>query len=181
VTVLWLVRHAPVAVEGICYGQSDVPVTIPPEAAAEHVRAALPGIPVCVVASPWARARDPGAAIAGGLGVALVVEPRLAEISMGVWEGRAFADIEREDGARLSRWMEAWQTEAPPGGESVLDLEARVGSWLAEPRGPGPVLVVAHAGPIRAIRRLVRGASWEVVMSEPVPHLAVEAFVLLRP
>ncbi len=171
---LWLVRHAPVDASGICYGQSDVPVTLPPELAAERVRAALPGVPASVVASPWARARDLGAAVAGGLGLALAVEPRLAEISMGEWEGRAFADLERQDGARLFRWMAAWQTEAPPGGESVLALEARVGSWLDEQRGPGPVLVMAHAGPIRAIRRLVRGTTWEAVMRETVPHLAVE-------
>jgi alpha-ribazole phosphatase len=171
---LWLVRHAPVDAPGICYGRHDVPVTVAPLDAAERVRAALPGRPSRAVASPLARSRDLGARLADLLQIPLSVDARLAEISMGAWEGRAFADLERDDGDRFSRWMNAWQTEAPPGGESVLDLEARVGAWLAEQRGPGPVLVIAHAGPIRAIRRLVRGATWDAVMGEPVPHLAVE-------
>jgi alpha-ribazole phosphatase len=178
---LWLVRHAPVDAPGICYGRHEVPVTVAPRDAAERVRAALPGRPARAVASPLARARDLGAKLADLLQIPLEVEDRLAEISMGEWEGRAFSDIERDDGERFTRWMNAWQTEAPPGGESVPDLEARVGRWLAEQRGPGAVVVLAHAGPIRAIRRLVRGATWDAVMREPVPHLAVEVIEVIEP
>jgi alpha-ribazole phosphatase len=176
-----LVRHAPVHAEGLCYGQCDVPVRIAARDAAEGVLAALGGAPSSVVASPWARATDLGSALAKRLAVPLSIDARLSELAMGEWEGRAFTEIERTDGARLARWMEEWRTRAPPGGETVSELEARVASWLASRRAApsaGPLLVITHAGPIRALRSLVYGRSWDAVMGEPVEHLAVEEMIV---
>jgi broad specificity phosphatase PhoE len=62
----------------------------------------------------------------------------------------------------------------PPGGESVADLEARILSFVEEQRRrEGDLVVVAHAGPIRALRRLARGSSWADEFAEPVPFLGV--------
>jgi alpha-ribazole phosphatase len=174
---LWLVRHAPVEAEGRCYGQSDVPVKLPAGAAAGLVIASLPGTPALVVASPWARARHLAEAIAERLCRPLAIDARLAEMSFGAWEGRPYADLARDDGPAFARWMESWQVAAPPGGEALADFEGRVTSWLLQQRGappPGPWLVVTHAGPIRALRKVLRRSSWEAVIREPVAHLAIE-------
>jgi alpha-ribazole phosphatase len=180
---LLAVRHAPVDARGLCYGQHDVLVLVDAETAGSRVTAQLSTPPAQVVSSPWARARDLGAAIARATGAPHAIDARVAEISLGAWEGRAFADLERDDGPRFARWMREWRTEATPGGETLADLEARVADWLASLSSApaGPVLLVAHAGPIRALRRLLRPASWDEVMAEAVLHLVVETLEPRRP
>lgn len=172
---IWAVRHAPVDAKGLCYGQSDVPVLVDPAVAARTVLAALDLSPVFVVASPWARARDLGAAIAGDAGAELRIEARVSEASFGRWEGRAFAELERDEPAAMARWMASWTVEGPPGGESPAELQRRVSDCLDELRTlPGPVLVVAHAGVLRALRVLTRGIDWRDAMNESVGYLVPE-------
>jgi len=174
VTTLWCVRHAPVLAAGICYGQHDVPTQIDAPEAAAIVARALDGVPFATVhASPWARARLVGEALAALAKVPLVIDARLSELSMGEWEGRAFAEIEARDADRFAQWMRGWKTEAPPGGETIAALLARVGAWLDE-RDGGTHVIVAHAGVVRAIRARVRGIAYEAAMAERVDHLAPE-------
>ncbi len=173
---LVVVRHAPVAVEGICYGQSEVPTAIDPESAAEAIRAQLEAARVeagRVWSSPWARSRDAASALASRLGVPLAIDGRLSELSFGAWEGRAWSDMEG-DGA-FAAWMNDWRRAAPPGGESVDDLVSRVRGWRAEVRASGEAVVaVTHAGVIRALRADARGVDYAALVSEPVPPLRAE-------
>jgi alpha-ribazole phosphatase len=175
VSEIWLVRHAPVAPSGLCYGQSDVEVGVPADEAAARVHAALAFVPLTIVASPWARARTLAEALARRTGATLTIDARLAELSFGAWEGRAWDAIEREEPAALARWMADWTREAPPGGESCGELARRVGAWLDDARAlAGPVLGVCHAGPIRAARVVSAGRSWPEAQREPVPFLVPE-------
>ena len=181
VTTLWCVRHAPVDAQGICYGQHDVPTRIDAPEAAAIVARALDGVRFTSVhASPWARARLVGEALAALAHVPLVVDARLSELSMGEWEGRAFAEIEASDADRFAQWMRAWRTQAPPGGETIAALVARVGAWLDE-RDGGTHVVIAHAGVVRAIRTRARSIAYEDAMNERVEHLAPERVDLILP
>jgi alpha-ribazole phosphatase len=175
---LWVVRHPPVVATGICYGQSDVPLAVDVHTAAatilEAVRAA--GIAVeRVLSSPWKRAHDVAAELAPALGVPHEVDARLSEMSFGVWEGRAFAEIETTDGERFFAWMNDWRRAAAPEGERVDDLVARADAFRRDhaARG-GVVLAVTHAGLVRALRSIVRGVDYEAVVREAVPPLALE-------
>jgi alpha-ribazole phosphatase len=178
-SALWLVRHAPVAVAGICYGQRDVPVALEAERAAELVverwqaagQASVPEL----WSSPWARARDVADALARRWGTEHRVDDRLSELSFGAWEGRRFEDIQREDGARFERWMRDFDVEAPPGGETVAELRTRLAAWLEDRRrSPATVLAVTHAGVMRMARALTRSVSYVEVVAEPVEHLTPE-------
>jgi alpha-ribazole phosphatase len=176
---IWLVRHAPVAVSGICYGQHDVPVVIDAGRAAELVFERWEANGEAVVpevwSSPWARSQDVAEVLARRLGADLRIEARLSELSFGAWEGRRFEDIEREDGARFERWMRAFDVEAPPGGETVADLGSRVASWLSERRRTtATVLAITHAGVIRMARALGRGVTYAEIAAEKVEHLTPE-------
>jgi alpha-ribazole phosphatase len=92
-----------------------------------------------------------------------------------VWEGRSFAEIERTDATRFQRWMQAYELEAPPGGESAAQLRARVAQWLDERRAtPATVLAVTHAGVIRMARAIAGGLAYSAVAGQPVPHLSPE-------
>src|SRR5438132_453568 len=84
-----LVRHAPVAVKGLCYGQHDVPCEASASEAADLIEAALGEVPLDEIwCSPWARAREPAAELARRRGLPLRCDERLAELSMGSFEGR---------------------------------------------------------------------------------------------
>ncbi|WP_437904140.1 histidine phosphatase family protein [Sorangium sp. So ce327] len=186
-------RHAPVALSGVCYGRLDVAAALPPEAAAAAIERALHELcvrPGVVFSSPLSRCALPAAELAARLGVPRAIDDRLLEISYGAWEGRAFADIERDDPAAYAAWLDGWERVGPPGGESALDVESRVRSFwreLGDAAGVDvadvasrarPPLLVAHAGVLRALRVVARGASWLAAMSAPVPHLTAERFPL---
>jgi alpha-ribazole phosphatase len=184
--MLFAVRHAPTEADGLCVGQHDVPTTIAHDDAAQRMRLALDashegvvvGTIVRVWSSPLSRCREPAARLARGLGTSHTIDPQLLELAYGVWEGRAWDAVAREDGARMHAWMDAWQTATPPGGESVATLEARVRGWWE--RLDGMQVLVAHAGVMRALRVVARGMTWEEAMRTPVPHLEVERFPVLR-
>ena len=153
---LVVVRHAPPAVSGVCYGQSDVPVTIAHDDAAETVVKELGPTPFeAIVSSPFERALGLAKAVARRMGTGEPrVDARLSELSFGEWEGRRFDEIEANDAARFSAWMARYTELAAPGGETVAELDA-------------------HAGVVRALRRLRDGTSWEEEMSRAVPYLGV--------
>jgi alpha-ribazole phosphatase len=174
--VLFVARHAPVAAPGVCYGQSDVPTQVDPAEAAAILlgQVARGGLRIDLVwTSPWQRTHAPATAIAERLGVPVVVDARISELSFGTWEGQAFSLLESD--ARFVSWMSDWQHEAPPGGERLSDLVDRVRSWRSDVRARGDVaLALTHAGVIRALRADERGAPYASVVSEPVTPLVIE-------
>ena len=77
-------------------------------------------------------------------------EPRLREISFGIYEMKSYYQLEK-DGTFL-RWLEQSDTTAPEGGESGQEMRARVleGFCALAERGED-TLAVCHGGPIAAI------------------------------
>jgi alpha-ribazole phosphatase len=140
-------RHTRPAVEGICYGRSEVPLAQGFEAEATRIATELPPVGR-VVTSPRARCRRLAERIAGSRGLTLVEDARIAEMDFGDWEGRPWAEIARKE---LDAWAANFDSARPHGGESVAMLAARVGAALgATAPGPPPDLWVTHAGVVRA-------------------------------
>jgi alpha-ribazole phosphatase len=185
------IRHGPVAADGICYGRWNPPLVNPPEVDANTILRALADLPVAsdsapnaaggniarIVSSSADRCRQIAVSLAARLGLEVHEDQRIAELSMGDWEGKPWNWIEEHDGERLRLWMEQWQTAAPPGGESLADLEARVRAAGDAAAGPGRTMWVTHAGVIRTLRVLLRGSDWPMAMQGRVPHLAPELFL----
>jgi len=164
---LFLARHAPTSLKGVCYGHHDVPIAMPSEEAAQRLRRAMPRVPgpVRLWTSPSARCRE----VAAALDPQASVDERLREMNFGAWEGRTWDDIEKEPAFGV--WARDWRRARVPGGESALDLDARVAAWLADLDDEHVHLAVAHAGVIRSLRVQVEGATWDEAMRVPVPHL----------
>lgn len=143
---IFLIRHPAVALPpGLCYGRSDVAPAAPVGELAARLRAQLP--PAChVVASPLQRCRR----LAAALGLGFECDPRLVEMDFGEWELRAWNAIERNA-------IDAWAADPlgfrPPGGERVMEMAERAWRALddALASSPGPLAIVAHGGPLRAI------------------------------
>ena len=173
------VRHAPPLASGVCAGRANVEVEAA-SPAAELVTRALDQAEQRVarlVSSPTARCRDLAVELALRLGVPLAFDPRLRELDFGSWEGRAWDEILQSDRERFERWARDFHDEAPPGGERVVELEARVGEWLAAV-GAEDWLAVTHAGVIRAARVVSGRSDWSQAMAEPVPYLVPLVFGL---
>ena len=145
---LILVRHTrPDAGAGICYGSSDI-------AAAPRLRArgrtpsppASPR-PTAIVSSPLRRCAALARLLADRLGAPLAFDPRWREMDFGAWEGRPWDAIPRPE---LDAWAADLLHARPHGGESVAMLAARTAEAMAACPAHERIVVVTHAGPIRA-------------------------------
>lgn len=166
-TTLFLARHAPTSLEGVCYGHHDVPIAMPARDAAARLRATMPSVslPVRLWSSPSARCLDVASLVDGRVSV----DARLREMHFGAWEGRHWDDIEKEP--EFAVWARDWRRAAVPGGESAVVLDARVAHWFAQLDDDHAHLAVAHAGVIRSLRVQVEGTTWDEAMKVPVPHV----------
>ncbi|MDY0965609.1 histidine phosphatase family protein [Massilia sp. CFBP9026] len=153
---IYLVRHPrPEVPAGHCYGRSDLAAN---EADVERVLASLAnqGLPgaMPVYASPLARS----AVLAQRLSPAPAFDARLAEMDFGAWEMRSWDDIPRSE-------IDAWSADLlhyrPGGGESVMDVAARVAGFDADIRreGHAQALIVCHAGTMRLMHSLHLGGT----------------------
>jgi broad specificity phosphatase PhoE len=89
-------------------------------------------------------------ATAEALQLGAAIEPMLRDWDHGSWTGRTLADIQAEHSEAVAQWLRD-PAAAPHGGETLLDLFARVSAWLeAQSGAPGRVVAVTHASVIRA-------------------------------
>ena len=98
-------------------------------------------------------------------------DARLAEISLGEWDGLLNDDIRamaREFDAGPRRWD--WFFTAP-GGESYEALAERLGAWLEEARGlPGVTIAVSHGVAGRILRGLFLSLPREEALMLDIPQ-----------
>lgn len=159
VTLVFL-RHGEAVgnAEGRYLGHLDVPLTERGYRQAEEAGRALAAVPVAAVyASDLVRATETARRVVALRKDAppLRVTAVLRELAFGAWEGKTYAEVAAHDPARLRRWYADPLTVAPPGGERLTDLLARLGLFLAyvwHRHAGQTVLVVTHGGCIRALR-----------------------------
>jgi broad specificity phosphatase PhoE len=135
-----------------------------------------------VVTSDLARARGTAERIVEALGAgadAIEVEPRLRELHFGAWEGHTWDEIQRRDAARLDGWMAAWTERGTPDGEGYRELCERVSEWAHTlDQRAGDIVVVAHAGSIRALLSRLLGISPQQAFRMRLDHAHVTALAL---
>jgi broad specificity phosphatase PhoE len=156
--VLLVVRHGRTAsnARGLLLGRADPPLDPLGEAQAASL-AAVAARASRVVCSPLRRAR----ATAEALGRPVTVDERWLELDYGEWDQRPVAAV---GAAEWARWR-ADPGFAPPGGESLAALGARVRSAcddVAEEARDVDVVVVTHVSPIKAAVGWALGVGDEV-------------------
>jgi alpha-ribazole phosphatase/probable phosphoglycerate mutase len=107
-----------------------------------------------IVTSPLRRCRDFAESLGELAGLPVRPEPRFAEVGFGAWEGRTRAELEQLDPGQVARFYRDPVNCRPPGAEPLAGFTVRVQAGFHDllQRCPGEsVLVVAHAGVIRAI------------------------------
>jgi broad specificity phosphatase PhoE len=104
------------------------------------------------VASPLIRARATMELVRGELKLptsGYALDDRLREIGYGKWEGSTLPEMQVADpDLYAKRQTEKW-TVSPPGGESYVEVQARMQDWYASLRGD--TVAVAHGGTARAL------------------------------
>ena len=156
--VLILVRHAQTESNagGLLQGRDDLGLTDAGLAQARALAAALR--PAVVVSSPLRRARQ----TAEVFGLRVAVDERWVELDYGELDRMPIKDVPAEV---WQRWRSdpGW---APAGGESLLDVGARVRAAceeLAPDAAERDVVVVSHVSPLKAAVAWALGVGDEVV------------------
>ncbi len=109
-----------------------------------------------VYSSTLARAYQTGEVLARYWGVPLVLDSRLRERDVGVLQGLTWPEVERDHPAVAAHIRQHRTAATLPGGETVIQLTARVWQAVqeivarAEERADQAVAVVSHGGALNA-------------------------------
>lgn len=126
-------------------------------ARALHDEAASAQQPIDAIhSSDLQRARDTAQPLAAALGLQPITDPALRERGFGIFEGRTFAEIQRQHPEQARRWSRREPEFAPEAGESLLVFRERVLRGVAEiaARHAGQqVVLVAHGGVLDVLYR----------------------------
>jgi alpha-ribazole phosphatase len=129
-----------------------------------------------IVSSPLRRCAAFAEALAQELGVGCRLEPDLREMSFGTWEGHSASELMQTDAERLRLFWSDPGVHAPPGGETIPELHARVmAAWrrLVSAANRERLLIVTHGGPIRVLRAVQSNTAWSALLSIEVPYAAL--------
>jgi probable phosphoglycerate mutase len=149
------------------------------EAVAERIAALRtddrPG-PVAVYASPLERTAETAKPIARTLGLRVRTERGLLECDFGQWTGaRLNALAKKPEWAQVQRWPSGFRF---PGGESFLEMQARITSAISRLAALHPgetVVAVSHADPIKAAVAAAAGTHLDLFQRLTVSPCSVSA------
>ena len=173
--MIFLRHPTPEVAPGTCYGQTDLDIAA---IGHEQIDKAMQITPVVkrILASPALRCRKLALTLAERDNVEITFDERLWEMNMGEFEGKLWAEIDREVSAE---WFEDPFQNRAPGGESFLDVQTRVLEALTQ--ADMETAIVCHAGVIRATQMAWENKTFREVFdimppyAEPVriipPHL----------
>ncbi len=164
---VYLIRHTRPAIEnGICYGQSDIPLCDSFEKEKEKVVSKLPDKLDIVYSSPLSRCRILSKSIDCPI---KICDSRLKELNFGDWELKKWDDIDRDE---LDAWMENYIEAAPPCGESFMDLHGRVSNFLEDLKASPfqKVAIITHAGVLRTIFGILNKTDFRKIMEFKIAY-----------
>ena len=151
---IYLIRHTTPDIEkSVCYGQSDISIASTFEYEASIVQEKLKNISFDVVySSPLSRCIELAKMITSNF----YTDNRLKELNFGDWELKSWCDIPLTES---QYWMDDFVNASTPNGESYLELQERVIDFYKELiiKPYQTVIIVSHAGVIRALLSFLRG------------------------
>jgi probable phosphoglycerate mutase len=158
-TRILAIRHGETAwnVDTRIQGHLNIPLNDTGHWQGQRLGQALAGEAIAAIyASDLSRARETALYVSRATGVPVVPELGLRERGFGEFEGKTFAEIELALPDQAARWRKRDPSFTPTGGESLLDVQARVLATvnrLAE-QHPGELIVmVGHGGVMDVLYR----------------------------
>lgn len=183
--MIWLVRHGQTAfnAEGRIQGAKDSALTALGEEQGRRLGQVLGRTApkdARIIASPLGRTQHTARIIRehGGFAAPIETDARLAEISLGEWDGMRKDDIRErvpDYDAGPNHW--SWFFNAP-GGDSWDVLNARLQSWLDDAVATDdPIIAISHGVSGRILRGLFAGLPRDLTLKLDIPQ---DAFFHLR-
>ncbi len=170
---VYLVRHCQTSASlGTCYGQTDMPLAPDWQQQLPSIQCCLPSTAL-VFSSPLSRCLQ----LAQALSDDVRIDDRLVELNFGAWENRLFSALPE---AELRDWCEHYLDAAPPDGESFTQLQQRVQAFYQDltALNAASVVIVTHAGVIRALLTIHHGISAEQAFALSVEFASVHRLTL---
>jgi broad specificity phosphatase PhoE len=161
--VIYYIRHGETSwnAEGRLQGVQDIPLNDLGRSQAAHAGNILGDLfarhgrdksQLAFVASPLIRTRATMELVRDELKLprdGYALDDRLREIGYGMWEGSTLPEMQLKDPELYAkRQTEKW-TVSPPGGESYVEVQARMTDWYASVTSD--TVCVAHGGTARAL------------------------------
>lgn len=119
----------------------------------------LASLPIrAIYHSPLQRTLETCQPLASRLGLEPRMLPEIDEVEFGEWTGRAFAELEAMP--QWQRWTAMRGQVRPPGGEMMLEVQARIASAVERLRvehGEEMIALFSHGDVIRAAMALMLG------------------------
>ncbi len=153
----YLVRHAQTSWNGEnrIQGHSDPPLSPLGCEQAKRLAAYFAHRPVSALyTSHLARSLHTAQAIASQFGVAPTIEPALAEIHLGAWEGLTPEEVDARFAGAYQQWRVAPSSVHIPGAEPLERFRVRVRdavSRIVAAHREGELVIVSHGGVIAAL------------------------------
>jgi probable phosphoglycerate mutase len=160
--MIWLIRHGQTEFNatGRIQGAQDSPLTALGVEQGRRIGARLREIVPAearIIASPLGRTQHTARLVrdAAGLATGIETDARLAESSLGEWDGMLKDDIRNiAPGYDTAERRWSWFFDAP-GGDSYEAMTDRLGGWLEDARvHGGPIVAVSHGVAGRILRGL---------------------------
>ncbi|WP_150799374.1 histidine phosphatase family protein [Pseudomonas fluorescens] len=163
-TRLTLMCHARTVAQKFGRFPTDEPLEMAGQSAMDSRRARFKGTPR-LLCGPELRARQ----TAGLFGSDVEVVPALRDCDFGRWKGGRIDDLHKSEPDMLQAWLDD-PDSAPHGGESVVQLGARVAAWLTTLEAtPGHIVAITHPFVIRAaLTQALQAAAFNLIDVEPL-------------
>lgn len=148
---LYIIRHGQTDwnIAKKIQGRQDIPLNERGRYQAGCLKKAMENRPVTAVfSSPQIRAMETAKAVASSSGSVVIPVKDLMEINYGSWEGKTEEELLQEDRALYEAWWSHPAETAPPGGESISQVNERCQKAWKEikPQLTGDAAIVAHGG-----------------------------------
>jgi probable phosphoglycerate mutase len=184
VTCVFLVRHGANDLLGHAIAGRKPGISLNAEGHAQAVRLARRFEKETIAAihcSPLERARETAEPIGQQLGLEIEIAPALNEVDFGEWTGLSLEELaQRRD---WQHWNSSRSNSSAPGGETMLNVQARVVSHiqkLSAKSNDGGYILVGHADPIKTALLYFLGAAIDFIQRLEVSPASISAVVIGR-
>jgi len=126
-----------------------------------------------IVSSPLQRCSLFAEALAERANIPCAIDARFREVGFGNWEGRTAEEVEVADPEGFRAFYEDPVRNRPQGAEPLNDFLARISAAYEETRRSHAgcrILIVAHAGVIRAVTTSVLDAPVEAIYRQRIDN-----------
>jgi 2,3-bisphosphoglycerate-dependent phosphoglycerate mutase len=179
ITRILAIRHGETAwnAEARIQGHTDIPLNPHGRWQAQRLAQALHDETVdAAYASDLSRAHETALAVVQQRGLPVVTHVGLRERGFGNFEGQTWTELEARWPAETQAWRKRVPGFAPGGGESLLQLQARVVdtvNQLAARHLGEQILIVAHGGVLDILYRAATRLDLQAPRSWKLPNTAI--------